>query len=89
MTDIDNDEAQAVAEIKVISIGARYHLQHKIRNYMQIIAGHSETQGLNDIYIENPTTERLQNELIKAHEKLTAINEAVQTMSEDMRRLGL
>lgn len=76
MTDIDNDEAQAVAEIKAISIGTRYHLQHIVRNHMQIIAGLSEE--LTDNLLPLPVKERL-----------AAIREAITVMSEDMRRLGL
>lgn len=91
MTDIDNDEAQAIAEIKAISIGARHHLQHIIRNWMQVVAGFSEGQELNGVYNcntlsgENNTTYLVK----KLAEKLAAIQEAITVMSEDLRRLGL
>jgi len=79
--DIDNDidatrEARAVAEIKAISAAARYCIQHVIRNHMQIIAGLSE----------EPTDKGLPH---PAQERFKAISEAVQTLSEDMRRIGL
>ena len=66
----------AIVEIKSLSLNARQHLQHVTRNHMQIIAGLSE--------------ERTDNLLpLPVRERLKAISEAVQTMSEDMRRLGL
>ena len=67
---------QATKEIQTMTVMTRYHLQHVTRNHMQIIAGLSE--------------ERTDNLLpLPVRERLKAINEAVQTMSEDMRRLGL
>lgn len=76
MIGTDNDETQAIVEIKAMSAGARRHLQHKIRNHMQIISWHSEEPM--DHFLPHP-----------AQERFKAIQEAITVMSEDMRRIGL
>lgn len=67
---------QAVLEIQELTMTTRYHIQHVLRNQMQVIAGHAE----------EPTDNTLPHPV---RERLKAITEAVQTMSEDMRRIGL
>lgn len=67
---------KTINEIKSLSLDARHFIQDVWRNHAQVIAGHAEERT--DNTLPHPVRERLK-----------AISEAVQTMSEDMRRIGL
>lgn len=68
-------EHEAIIEIQSLSLNARHHLAHVFRCHLQVIAGHSEERQ--DNLLPLPIMERLK-----------AISEVVQDMSEDMRCLG-
>lgn len=76
-------EREAIIEIQSLSLNARHCLCHIIRNHMQTIAGHSE---LPTYFFMLPPDRKMVNVL---KNRLKSIQEAVQTMSEDLRRLGL
>lgn len=72
----NQDIREAAKEIQTLTVVTRYHLQHIIRNHAQVIASLAEEQT--DNLLPLPVKHRLK-----------AIGETVQTMIEDMRRLGL